>query len=91
MKKGSTSAAQQSRKISRQKLTIGLDLGDRTSWYCVLVQQSLESAPTPLRKNPTNRPGRLGQQSPTILRRDTVGDRVIVVARVISHTDPTAA
>ena len=29
-------AAQQSRNISRQKLTIGLDLGDRNSWYCVL-------------------------------------------------------
>src|SRR5215468_9477538 len=26
----------QSRNISRQKLTIGLDLGDRNSWYCVL-------------------------------------------------------
>ena len=26
----------QSRKISQQKLTIGLDLGDRNSWYCVL-------------------------------------------------------
>jgi len=36
MKKGSTVAAKQSRNISRQKLTIGLDLGDRTSWYCVL-------------------------------------------------------
>jgi transposase len=36
MKKGSTRAAQASRKISQQKLTIGLDLGDRTSWYCVL-------------------------------------------------------
>jgi hypothetical protein len=42
-------------------------------------------------KNPTDRPGRLVQQSLTILRRDTVGDRVIVVAGVISHTDPTAA
>ena len=36
MKKVSTVAAQQSRKISQQKLTIGLDLGDRYSWYCVL-------------------------------------------------------
>ncbi|PYX70056.1 MAG: hypothetical protein DMG78_20095 [Acidobacteria bacterium] len=25
-----------SRNISQQKLTIGLDLGDRNSWYCVL-------------------------------------------------------
>ena len=37
MKKVSTAAAQQSRNFSRpQKLTIGLDLGDRTSCYCVL-------------------------------------------------------
>jgi transposase len=36
MKKVSTAARKQSRNISRQKLTIGLDLGDRNSWYCVL-------------------------------------------------------
>src|SRR6185503_730361 len=36
MKKGSTTLARQSRKNSQQKLTIGLDLGDRNSWYCVL-------------------------------------------------------
>jgi len=29
-------SAKQSRNISRQKLTIGLDLGDRNSWYCVM-------------------------------------------------------
>jgi len=36
MKKVSTAATKQSRNISGQKLTIGLDLGDRNSWYCVL-------------------------------------------------------
>jgi len=36
MKKVSTAATEQSRNISQQKLTIGLDLGDRNSWYCVL-------------------------------------------------------
>ncbi len=36
MKKVSTVAARQSRNISQQKLTIGLDLGDRNSWYCVV-------------------------------------------------------
>ena len=36
MKKVSTRAVAQSRNISQQKLTIGLDLGDRNSWYCVL-------------------------------------------------------
>lgn len=36
MKKGSTAAAEQSRNFSRQQLTIGLDLGDRNSWYCLV-------------------------------------------------------
>ena len=36
MKKVSTVGAKPSKKISRQKLTVGLDLGDRNSWYCVL-------------------------------------------------------
>jgi transposase len=36
MKKVSTVAAKTSGKISLQKLTIGLDLGDRSSWYCML-------------------------------------------------------
>src|SRR5271163_3354053 len=36
MKKISTVATQQSKNFHEQKLTIGLDLGDRSSWYCVL-------------------------------------------------------
>ena len=36
MRKISTTAAKQSSHFSQQKLTIGLDLGDRSSWYCVL-------------------------------------------------------
>ena len=36
MKKVSIAAVQQSGNISHQRLTIGLDLGDRNSWYCVL-------------------------------------------------------
>ena len=32
MKKVSTAARKQSRNISGQRLTIGLDLGDRSSW-----------------------------------------------------------
>jgi hypothetical protein len=36
MKKVSTVAAKPSRNISQQKLTIGLDVGDRNSWYGVL-------------------------------------------------------
>jgi hypothetical protein len=36
MKKVSIVGAKQSKNISQQKLTIGLDLGDRNSWYCVV-------------------------------------------------------
>ena len=36
MKKISTAEAKQIRNFAEQKLTIGLDLGDRSSWYCVL-------------------------------------------------------
>jgi transposase len=36
MKKGSTAVTKQGRKVSQPTLTIGLDLGDRNSWYCVL-------------------------------------------------------
>ena len=36
MKKISTVAVKQIKNFSEQKLTIGLDLGDRSSWYCVL-------------------------------------------------------
>ncbi|MGA8150793.1 MAG: hypothetical protein WB952_07580 [Terriglobales bacterium] len=36
MKKVSTTAAKRSKNFSQQKLTIGLDLGDRNSWYCVV-------------------------------------------------------
>jgi len=52
MKKVSTAAARQIRKFSEQKLTIGLDLGDRSSWYCmldesgaVLLEQKLGTTP----------------------------------------------
>src|SRR6516225_9437722 len=52
MKKVSTVAVKQSRKTSEQKLTVGLDLGDRSSWYCVLdesgavvLEQRLSTTP----------------------------------------------
>ena len=35
MKKTSTAATANNKNLPR-KLTIGLDLGDRSSWYCVL-------------------------------------------------------
>ena len=56
MKKISTIAAKQSRNVSEQKLTIGLDLGDRSSWYCVLdehgevvLEQKLGTTPKALK------------------------------------------
>jgi transposase len=39
MKKVSTAATREIGKVAGQKLTIGLDLGDRSSWYCVLEEQ----------------------------------------------------
>jgi len=57
MKKGSTAAAKPSRKLSDQKLTVGLDLGDRSSWYCVLdqagtilLEQRLSTTPKAMRE-----------------------------------------
>ena len=39
MRKISTVAAKESSDFSQPKLTIGLDLGDRSSWYCVLDER----------------------------------------------------
>jgi transposase len=57
MKKVSTVAAKASSKILRQKLTVGLDLGDRSSWYCVLdeagrvlLEQRLSTTPKAVRE-----------------------------------------
>lgn len=57
MKKVSTVAAKRSTKISEQKLTVGLDLGDRSSWYCMLdeagsivVEQKLSTTPKAMKE-----------------------------------------
>src|SRR5271155_2645405 len=57
MKKISTVAAKQAKNFSEQKLTIGLDLGDRSSWYCVLdksgevvLEQKLGTTPKAMRE-----------------------------------------
>ncbi|MGA8619743.1 MAG: transposase [Candidatus Sulfotelmatobacter sp.] len=56
MKKVST-AAGQTNNFREQKLTIGLDLGDRSSWYCVLdeggqvlLEQRLSTTPKAMRE-----------------------------------------
>ena len=36
MKRVSTVSAKQGKKFSQPTLTIGLDLGDRNSWHCVV-------------------------------------------------------
>jgi hypothetical protein len=56
IKKVSIVAEKQSRNFFEQKLTIGLDLGDRSSWYCVLdeagtivQEQKLSTTPKAVR------------------------------------------
>ena len=57
MKKISSVAVPQSRNVSPPKLTIGLDLGDRSSWYCVLdeagaivLEQKLGTTPKAMKE-----------------------------------------
>jgi transposase len=57
MKKISTTSAREIRKSDSQKLTIGLDLGDRSSWYCVLdeagqvvLEQKVGTTPKAMRE-----------------------------------------
>jgi transposase len=57
MKKVSTVVAKQSRNFSQPKLTIGLDLGDRWSWHCVLdeagaivLEQKLGTTPKAMKE-----------------------------------------
>jgi len=61
VKKVRTTAAKPSKKVSQQKLTIGLDLGDRSSWYCVLnesdevvLEQRYRDSSPSIRHNPTD-------------------------------------
>jgi transposase len=57
MKKISTAAARQTKNFRDHQLTIGLDLGDRSSWYCVLdeagevlVEQKLATTPKAMKE-----------------------------------------
>jgi len=57
MKQVSTRAARPSRNFFEQRLTMGLDLGDRSSWYCVLdeagsvvLEQRLGTTPKAMRE-----------------------------------------
>src|SRR3984893_5640858 len=57
MKKISTAAAKATKNFSQQKVTIGLDLGDRSSWYSlldevgeVLLEQKLGTTPKAMKE-----------------------------------------
>src|SRR5882724_971481 len=57
MKKVSTTAGRQAKNLHEDKLTIGLDLGDRSSWYCVLdetgevlLEQKLATSPKAMKE-----------------------------------------
>ena len=57
MKKINTVTAKKDEKVVIQKLTIGLDLGDRWSWYCVLdeagevvLEQKVASTPKAMKE-----------------------------------------
>jgi transposase len=57
MKKVSTGAAKATKNFSQPQLTIDLDLGDRSSWYClldevgeVLLEQKLSTTPKAMRE-----------------------------------------
>jgi len=91
MKKVSTVAVKASRKISQSKLTVGLDLGDRCSWYCVLdeagrvlLEQRVSTTPKALREVFGGMPGsrialETGMHSPWVSRLlSEVGHEVIV-------------
>src|SRR6202140_3585652 len=57
MKKISTAEGKQARNFEDRQLTIGLDLGDRSSWYCVLdetgevlLEQRLSTTPKAMKE-----------------------------------------
>src|ERR1700721_591742 len=57
MKKVSTATVKATKNFSQQKVTIGLDLGDRSSWYClldevgeVLLEQKLGTTPKAMKE-----------------------------------------
>src|SRR5215469_16671136 len=92
MKKVSTAVAKQNRNFSQQKLTIGLDLGDRNSWYCVMdeaghiqLEQRVRTTAKALREvfgaMPRSRMAlEIGTHSPWISRLLTALEHEVIVA-----------
>jgi transposase len=69
MKKVSTAAARHTKNFSDRKLTIGLDLGDRSSWYCVveeagevLLEQKVGTTPKAMKERTLARLARIDPQ-----------------------------
>jgi transposase len=93
MKKVSTAAAKQNRNVSQQKLTIGLDVGDRNRWYCVMdeaghiqVEQRVRTTAKALREvfgaMPRSRIAlEIGTHSPWISRLLTKLRHEVIVAK----------
>ena len=93
MKKISTVAVQQSRNFSQPQLTIGLDLVDRSSWYCVLdeagtivLEQKVGTTPKAMKEVFGGMPGcrialEMGMHSPWVSRALKVsGGHEVIVA-----------
>jgi len=91
MKKISTAASHNIGKVEGQRLTVGLDVGDRWSWYCVLdeagevlLEQKVATTPKALKemfgKMPCSRVAlETGMHSPWMSRRlSELGHEVIV-------------
>ena len=91
MKKISTAATRQIKNFSEQKLTIGFDLGDRSSWYCVLdeagrvlLEQKVSTTPKAMQEVFGGMPGsrialETGMHSPWVSRLlSELGHEVIV-------------
>src|SRR5208337_3507296 len=97
MKKISTAAAQKKEKVEGQKLTIGLDLGDRWSWYCVLdeagevlLEQRLGTTPKAMKEvfggMPRSRIAlETGMHSPWVSRLLGELGHEVIVAHARSH------
>jgi len=93
MKKVSTAAVKATKNFSQPKLTIGLDLGDRSSWYCLLdevgevLEQKLGTTPKAMQEGFGSMPRcrialETGMHSPWVSRLlSELGHEVIVDMR----------
>ena len=96
MKKVSTAAAKQIKNILEQELTIGLDLGDRSSWYCVLdeagsvvLEQRVSTSPKAMKEVFGGMPRcrialETGMHSPWVSRLLSEGGHEVIVAHARS-------